>query len=158
MAPQRYGREVGQHEDARQCARGTGTDAERTRQGEEGSQRLGYLIQARDLRAGLEAQAPLDEARVSVSGQGPRGKADSDGNGVSEKRARQGASQYGGDETAPGLVVAEQAASIRQRHPGVDGRCEAVSEEISSSPRRRVRGTEQHEGLEPVRQHRVTIP
>lgn len=150
MAPQRHGCEVGQDENARQHPRGAHTYPEGNRQGEEWSERLGNLVEPRELRAGLQVQAPLDEAGGSISGQRQSGKGNSERNGVAEKRAGQDASQHGREEAPPGLVVAEEAPPVRQLHPGIDRRAETVPEEVSRSPWRRVRGTQEYESLEPI--------
>lgn len=59
MAPQRYGREVDERKDASQCPDGAHSDAERSRQDEEWSQRLRYLIEAWEFRTRLEAASPV---------------------------------------------------------------------------------------------------
>lgn len=154
MVTQRYGREVREHEEARQCPGDTHTDAERSRESKEGKECLRYLIEARELCAGLEAQSPLDEARGSICGQCHGGKGDSETNGVAENASYQSASHRGSDETAPCLVISEQTAPIPQCDPRVDGCGEAASEQISRGPGCQVRGDQEHEGLERVWQQR----
>ena len=92
---------------------------ERTRENDERRERFGDLIEARALRARLQAQASFDEARGGISGQRQCGKDDSESHGVAEKNARESACQHGGGETAPGLVISGQTTSIAQRHASV---------------------------------------